>query len=518
MERRTSGHPFEKIGKMELGGKTHDRGNLADVLIRIAQIPFCAFHPELIQKVFCRKPRHPPDQYGKMISRIMTCLRSLCHRKGTALLFFKDVINSGKRSGVALRMLKQSGDNPRQIIFHQNLIAILRKDDRAFRNSEKTGGKGGFKNGLCRVNDSTGEIIRRNVEERRENRLFHIKFIAERKILLRIFESMRGSRRHKQQIILLDGATAVLRNEFAFSRQDDQRWQHAIYLQRRSYYKERMNYFKQEIERCKAQQETTRESHKTQTGRLKAIKQIEDIIADLQKKRVASIKEELEISISRMQMEVEVDRLRNNLKELEHEEQSVIASRNSFMEEWRKAISEEMVKVRRELTSTLMEYQKQRQLATYVYLRAPCEAVVHEIASFSEGSAVREAEALVTLVPIDAGIELEAEIAPKDIGRIHKGAQARIKLNSFPFQKHGTLEGEVVDISEDTLQKQEQGGNRAYYRAKMTVSGKLKNITEKFRLIPGMETQCEIKVGRRRVIEYIIHPLIKSLDEAIREP
>ena len=45
--------------------------------------------------------------------------------------------------------------------------------------------------------------------------------------------------------------------------QDDQRWQHAIYLQRRSYYKERMNYFKQEIERCKAQQETTRESHKT---------------------------------------------------------------------------------------------------------------------------------------------------------------------------------------------------------------------------------------------------------------
>lgn len=95
-----------------------------------------------------------------------------------------------------------------------------------------------------------------------------------------------------------------------------------------------------------------------------------------------------------MQMEVEVDRLRNNLKELEHEEQSVIASRNSFMEEWRKAISEEMVKVRRELTSTLMEYQKQRQLATYVYLRAPCEAVVHEIASFSEGSAVREAEAL----------------------------------------------------------------------------------------------------------------------------
>ncbi len=299
---------------------------------------------------------------------------------------------------------------------------------------------------------------------------------------------------------------------------EDQIWQKAIYDQRKSYYQEKMNYYNQEIARCRAQQTSSRESFKTQTERLKAVQQIEDIIAGLQKKKVTALKEVLEISISRMQMEVEVDSLRNTIKEKEHEEQSVISSRNSFVEDWRKNISEEMVKVRRELSDTQKSLQKQKQLTSYVYLRSPCEAVVHEIAAFSEGSAVREAEALVTLVPLSAGIELEAEIAPKDIGKIGKGDSVRIKLNSFPFQKHGTLDGKLEDISEDTLQRQEQGGTKTYYRARISVSGKLENTSKKFRLIPGMETQCEIKVGRRRVIEYVIHPLIKSLDEAIREP
>ena len=57
-----------------------------------------------------------------------------------------------------------------------------------------------------------------------------------------------------------------------------------------------------------------------------------------------------------------------------------------------------------------------------------------------------------------------------------------------------------------------------YYRARISVSGELRNIDEGFRLIPGMEAQCEIKCDRRRVIEYILHPLIKALDEAAREP
>ena len=139
---------------------------------------------------------------------------------------------------------------------------------------------------------------------------------------------------------------------------------------------------------------------------------------------------------------------------------------------------------------------------------------------WSDKRAVREAEALITLVPLDSEIELEAEIRPQDIGKVHIGSEVRVKLNSFPFQKHGTLDGVVRTISEDSFEKQqgEPGSARTYYRARITLSGHLRNVKEDFRLIPGMECQAEIKVGERRIIEYLIHPLIKSLDESMREP
>ena len=131
---------------------------------------------------------------------------------------------------------------------------------------------------------------------------------------------------------------------------------------------------------------------------------------------------------------------------------------------------------------------------------------------------VQEAEALITLIPLDGNLELETEIRTQDIGKVAKAAQARIKLNAYPFQKHGTLNGVVRNISENTLKKTIQGQELTYYRARVVVSGKLKGIKENFRLIPGMEAQCEIKCGRRRVIEFVLHPLIKALDETAREP
>ena len=297
-------------------------------------------------------------------------------------------------------------------------------------------------------------------------------------------------------------------------------WQKAIFEQRGSYYKEKLNYYSQEMKRLEASLHTNRDSLKKQQERLDAVRKIEQMFENLHRKNASSLKELLENSITRMQMEAEVDKLRNSLVEQEHQRQSLVAERNSFMEEWRNSVSENMVKIQRELVSTKKDYEKMTRMNSYIHLRAPCEAVVHEIAAFPSGSAVREAEPLVTLVPLDGKIELEAEIAPQDIGKVEVGSHARVKLNAFPFQKHGTLDGSVRSISEDTFQRQQGDGSQlpVYYRARVVISGKLERVKPNFRLIPGMEVQTEIKVGRRRIIEYLIYPLIKALDETAREP
>jgi HlyD family secretion protein len=303
------------------------------------------------------------------------------------------------------------------------------------------------------------------------------------------------------------------------SQSDDSKWQESIYKKRQKFYLEKIKYYSQNIKRIEAAINTTEESYAKQQDRLKTLKKIENMLAELHRKKAVSLKQFLETQISRLQMESEVDNLKNRKLELEHEKLSAISNKNSFVEEWEKTLSEEMVDVEREKMSTEKQLDKARKLNSYVCIHAPCDAVVHEIAAFSEGSGVREAEPLITLIPVNVKIEAEVNVQPKDIGKVNVGDAVRIKLNAFPFQKHGTLDGRLRVISEDTFQEQGAMGTKSsVYHARIIVSGKLENVPDSFRLIPGMELKAEIKVGKRRIIEYIIHPLIKALDESIREP
>ena len=295
-------------------------------------------------------------------------------------------------------------------------------------------------------------------------------------------------------------------------------WQLAIFRQRQKYYSERIKYFDETLLQITATKKAKQDNLRKQRERLAAFQKLEDMFKELHLKKAASLKELLQLSISRMEMESVVDQIENELLELDHRRGSILAEKNSFIQEWRNSISENMVTVDRNLTSVRKEYDKIAQLIEYVHLRAPCDAVVHEIASFSPGSAVREAEALITLVPLDGNLELEAEISPENIGKVNVGDSVRIKLTAYPFQKHGTLNGVIRNISEDTLEKQEGGNSIKYYRARISVSGRLSNVKKDFRLIPGMEVQSEIKCDRRRVIEYILYPLIKAFDETAKEP
>ncbi len=305
-------------------------------------------------------------------------------------------------------------------------------------------------------------------------------------------------------------------------------WQLAIFKQRQSYYLERINYFDEALKQIDASTKSTEDSLRKQEERLKEIFTLEKMLSDLQQKHVTSVKEVIEMKITRMEMESNVDQLRNQLLELSHRRGSTVAEKNAFLQEWRKTISEEMVTAERNLTSYSKELAKARMLQSYTCLKAPCDAVVHEVASFSPGSAVREAEALITLIPLGSRLELEGRIRPQDIGKVKRGDSVRIKLDAYPFQKYGTLEGIVRNISEDTIQSSQAAAQTdeegkpqtepgTYYRARVTLLKPL-NTRKEIRLIPGMQAQGEIKTGKRRVIEYVLYPLIKAFDETAREP
>ena len=124
---------------------------------------------------------------------------------------------------------------------------------------------------------------------------------------------------------------------------------------------------------------------------------------------------------------------------------------------------------------------------------------------------------LMTIVPLDEQLLVEARISPRDIAFIHPEQDALVKITAYDYSIYGGLKGKVTVISPDTLRdevKQDQFYYRAYIR---TDSDKLVNKTGKnFAITPGMVATVDIRTGEKTVLDYLIKPFNKA-KEALRE-
>jgi HlyD family secretion protein len=157
-----------------------------------------------------------------------------------------------------------------------------------------------------------------------------------------------------------------------------------------------------------------------------------------------------------------------------------------------------------------------------ITLTAPMDAVVLEIAKLSPGSIAREAETFFTLVPAHGVLEAEVQIDSADVGYIEVGNPVHLKLDAYPFQRHGTLSAQVSGLSQDAFKREvatKSAITDAYFSAHLKLDGaQLKNMKAGAVLLPGMTLNAEIVVGQRSVLSYLAWPLTKGLNEAIREP
>lgn len=279
------------------------------------------------------------------------------------------------------------------------------------------------------------------------------------------------------------------------------RWERSLYETRKKLYDERLGSFSENIARL-GQYALDKEQQ------LKRYREIEESF--MRKPNVISLRDLNEIEISRIQIEADI-------KSLNKEKMALVAEKNAFIEDWASKLLEDLVRIRQELVKTEKEYEKIRQLVSYVSLNAPEDAIVHKIAPVSQGSAVRGAESLLTLVPLHEGMEAVVEIPASQIGRVRPGQVARLKLEAFPFQQYGTLDGTVEYISRDTFNSDKNDRKPPWYQARISLDKKQAAEKHVF-LLPGMEVQAEILAGKRRIIEYALHPLIRVFDEALREP
>ena len=148
-------------------------------------------------------------------------------------------------------------------------------------------------------------------------------------------------------------------------------------------------------------------------------------------------------------------------------------------------------------------------------LVSPIDGVVQQLAIHTLGGVVTPAQQLMIVVPQDHPIEVEAQVENKDVGFVKEGQPVEIKVETFPFTLYGTIPGQVLSVSDDAVPIEKVGlvysSRVSMERSTIQVEGKQVNLS------PGMAVTVEIKTGQRRVMEYLLSPLLKSVKESLRE-
>ncbi len=162
-----------------------------------------------------------------------------------------------------------------------------------------------------------------------------------------------------------------------------------------------------------------------------------------------------------------------------------------------------------EIRNKRLQLEKQKQI-----LKSPIDGYVNKILVHTEGGVVTPAEKIMTIVPKDAKLQIKAKVLNQDVGFVEPDMPVSIKVDTYNFQKYGILDGIVTIVSPNSI-KDEQLGEiyEIYIEPKNTtlmVEGKEQTIKY------GMTTTNEIKIGKRRIIEFFIYPLIKYMDESIK--
>ncbi|MDQ1298831.1 MAG: rane fusion protein hemolysin [Campylobacterota bacterium] len=168
--------------------------------------------------------------------------------------------------------------------------------------------------------------------------------------------------------------------------------------------------------------------------------------------------------------------------------------------------SKEATALRTEVETIAFRHAKQ-------HITAPVDGYIGKLLVHTVGGVVTPAEKLVTLIPKDVPLIIKATVQNQDIGFITKGMDVAVKIDTFDFQKYGLINGKVKHIADDAIEDEKLGPvyEIAIIPANTTlkVEGKLLPITA------GMSVTAELKVGKRRVIEFFIYPMIKYLDEGL---
>lgn len=308
----------------------------------------------------------------------------------------------------------------------------------------------------------------------------------------------------------------------------DAQLQQRLYQDRQNQYASRLHGFDEDISHDEAAVHTTEDARELLAKQVEVAKDLEKMRSDLLATQSGSRLNYLDALSFRLRAERDLQDATNHLTELHHSLASKQAERQTFVDDWRRQLLEELVKARTDSANVDEGLAKAVRMHDLVVLTAPDDGVVLDVANRSVGSVLQSAEPLITLVPTNAALIANVAISSADVGYMAPGDDVLVKVDAFPFQRHGYLKGQLRSIGEESVPQNSASSVSpnvgatspgSFHRAQIELTKTdLRNLPNGAHLIPGMTVSAEVEVGSRSIISYFLYPLIRGLRESIHEP
>jgi hemolysin D len=189
--------------------------------------------------------------------------------------------------------------------------------------------------------------------------------------------------------------------------------------------------------------------------------------------------------------------------------------RGSLIAQTLKEAHDQGIEASKMIETAQQDQRRAGQHSKLLKLTAPVSGTVQQLNVHTVGGVVPAAQPLMQIVPHDSAVEVEAFLDNKDIGFVQIGQDARIKIDAFDYTKYGTVPAQVRHVSHDAIEDEKRG---LIYSSKILLEQSTLNVDgTTMPLTPGMSVAVEIRTGTRRVIEYVLSPLIRHQREALNE-
>ena len=200
------------------------------------------------------------------------------------------------------------------------------------------------------------------------------------------------------------------------------------------------------------------------------------------------------------------------------ETQSKLDSRrNQFMQD----ASTELAKVRDDLEQSEQTATQRRRQLQNIVVTAPMDGIVKNVRFTTLGAVLKPGDELMTVVPVDDRMIVELKVAPRDIAQVRSGLEALVKFDAYDYTVFGAVEGRVTLVGADSQRDESaraDGAQSTYYRVQVAIDAPARTRTGRtVDVIPGMTATVDVRTGQRSVLDFLLKPVTKTLDDAFGE-